>query len=534
MILNCESIKGEKSKWKEAGIKLPGYDIEGVRKNTENNPQWLHFGAGNIFRGFIAGLADDLLEKGLMTSGVIAAETYDGQIIEKIYEPYDMLTLSVGLRASGDSIKSVTAGIGGALRLDQNDFTKVKDIAINPSLQMISFTITEKGYACKDMKGKILAGINNDIEEGPGNNVTVMGIVTSLLYERFKNGAYPIALVSMDNCSQNGKKLRDAVIFIAEKWNLRGLIEKDFIDYISDDHKVSFPWSMIDKITPRPDERIAEELKNLGVEGMDPIVTEKHTFIAPFVNAEIPQYLVIEDKFPNGRPPLEKAGVYMTDRTTVNNAEKMKVMTCLNPLHTALALAGCILGFKKISDEMQDPDLKKLVYQLGDEGMKVVVSPGIINPKDFIKEVLEERLTNPNLPDTPQRIATDTSQKLAIRFGETIIGYTEQGQEDNLRIIPFVIASWFRYLVGKDDMGNDMPLSPDPMLDMMNSVMKGIDIGKDNDGVVAIDWILTNIDLFGSNLMEIDGLADKIKNYLKEMLKEPGAYRRVLHELVSE
>ena len=68
---------------------------------------------------------------------------------------------------------------------------------------------------------------------------------------------------------------------------------------------------------------------------MDVIVTGKKTYTAGFVNSEKPQYLVIEDRFPNGRPPLEKVGVYMTDRDTVNNTERMKVTTCLNPLHTS-------------------------------------------------------------------------------------------------------------------------------------------------------------------------------------------------------
>ena len=90
---------------------------------------------------------------------------------------------------------------------------------------------------------------------------------------------------------------------------------------------------------------------------MAPVETSKHTFIAPFVNAEGPQYLVVEDRFPNGRPALEKAGVYMTDRDTVNQTERMKVTTCLNPLHTALAVYGCLLGYRKIADEMKDPEL---------------------------------------------------------------------------------------------------------------------------------------------------------------------------------
>ena len=97
---------------------------------------------------------------------------------------------------------------------------------------------------------------------------------------------------------------------------------------------------MIDKITPRPSEQIADDLEALGVEKMQPVITGKKTYIAPFVNAEKPQYLVIEDSFPNGRPALEKGfGVYMADRNTVNLSERMKVTVCLNPVHSATGLS---------------------------------------------------------------------------------------------------------------------------------------------------------------------------------------------------
>lgn len=122
---------------------------------------------------------------------------------------------------------------------------------------------------------------------------------------------------------------------------------------------------------------------------------------------------MVEDRFPNGRPPLEQAGVYMTDRETVNKTERMKVTTCLNPLHTALAVYGCMLGYTLICDEMKDATLVKLVKRLGYvEGLPVVVDPGILSPKAFIDEVVEQRLPNPFMPDSPQRIATDTSQKV--------------------------------------------------------------------------------------------------------------------------
>ena len=179
---------------------------------------------------------------------------------------------------------------------------------------------------------------------------------------------------------------------------------------------------MIDKITPHPDEQIRRRCSvDDGVEDMGIIHTEKHTATAGFVNAEQAEYLVIEDNFPNGHPPLEKAGMLFTDKETVDKVEKMKVGTCLNPLHTALAILGCLLGFTKISAEMADDDLSEFVDRLGYvESLPVVEDPGVLSPKKFLDEVVKLRLPNPFLPDTPQRIATDTSQKLSVRFGHTI------------------------------------------------------------------------------------------------------------------
>ena len=231
----------------------------------------------------------------------------------------------------------------------------------------------------------------------------------------------------MDNCSHNGSILHEAVSTFAKEWAKNGSVDNGFVDYIEDPKKVSFPWSMIDKITPRHEMCVKEKLEKSRVESMDIITTTKNTYIAPFVNAEEPEYLVIENLFPNGRPPLEEGGVIFTDRETVDKVEKMKVCTCLNPLHTALAIYGCLLGYTAIYEEMKDEQLKKMVEIIGyEEGLPVVINPGIIDPKAFLQEVLEVRLPNPFVPDTPQRIATDTSQKLAIRFGETIKAYQRE------------------------------------------------------------------------------------------------------------
>ena len=253
------------------------------------------------------------------------------------------------------------------------------------------------------------------------------------------------------------------------------------------------------------------------------------------MNSENPQYLVIEDRFPNGRPPLEKAGVYMTDRDTVNNTERMKVTTCLNPLHTALAVYGCLLGYTSIAAEMQDRELKALVERIGyQEGMPVVVDPGILNPMDFIHEVIDQRFPNPYMPDTPQRIATDTSQKIPVRFGETIKSYVRRPDLDvtGLTYIPLAIAGWLRYLLELDDNGKPMQCSPDPMLDTLRIALAGVRFGEPESVRGQLEGILSNPVIFGSDLVAL-GLGDKITGMVAELIAGPGAVRAVLKKYLD-
>lgn len=538
MVLNLNSLK-DKVFWEINEIKAPGFNIDKMLERTKAEPVWLHFGAGNIFRGFIAELQNELLEKGLEEKGIIAADTFDYDIIDNIYKPFDNLTLLAGLKADGSMEKKIVASVADSIKADSKNSTemnKLRDIFKSKSLELVSFTITEKGYSLTDIDGTLSIAAKADIENGPENPVHAMSIVTALLYERFKCNAAPIALVSMDNCSHNGEKLKSAVMTIAGKWQKRGYVDKEFISYIDDESRVSFPWSMIDKITPRPAKEVWENLKDAGLENMEPVITGKNTYIAPFVNAEIPSYLVIEDKFPNGRPRLECAGVYMTDRETVNNTERMKVTTCLNPLHTALAVFGCLLSYNHIAKEMQDTELKALVEKIGyEEGMPVVVNPGIIDPLEFIHEVIDIRLPNPFIPDMPQRIATDTSQKMSVRFGETIKSYMRSDKLDSkdLTYIPLVIAGWLRYLLGVDDNAKAMDLSADPMLAELKGYLKDIAVGGLNEDIHGkLKPILSNEVIFGVNLYEA-GLGEKIEEMFIELTARKGAVREVLKKTLS-
>ena len=448
------------AEWEAKGYRIPKFDIQELREKTAKNPTWVHFGGGNIFRAFPAAILGDALNEGKYDRGVIMAETYDFEIVDKAYAPYGNLSLLVSLQSDGNIEKKVIASVTEALKADPQfpDWQRLAEIFRAPSLQMISFTITEKGYVFNEA----------DLARGL-NAVFAMGKVTALLLERYKAGKLPLTVQSMDNCSHNGDKVKTAVLAYAERWVKDGLAPEGFLDYLKDETKVTFPWSMIDKITPRPHQKVKEMLEADGFEDNDYIETEKHTFTAPFVNAEEVQYLVMEDNYTNGRPPLELGGALYTTRETVDKVETMKVTTCLNPLHTALAIYGCLLGYTLISAEMKDPDLRPFVQKIGYmEAMPVVVDPGVLNPYEFIGAVINRRLPNPFMPDAPQRIAMDTSQKLPIRFGETLKKYVARGlDKSNLVLIPLVLAGYARYLKGIDDAGN--PFTPSPTRCWKNS-----------------------------------------------------------------
>ena len=538
MKLTVKGIK-EKEGWEKNGIVLPGYDVEAVSARAKEAPVWVHFGIGNIFRVFIGGIADGLLEKGMLDRGITCVETFDYDVVDKIYEPYDNLGLSVILHGDGTREYKVLGSLAEAVKAQSSDsaqWNRLKEIFASESLQMVSFTITEKGYALHKADGTFFPFVEADVNNGPDKATGAMAVLVTMLHERYKAGKYPLALVSMDNCSQNGARLRESVLTMAKEWQKKGFVEDDFINYVSDEKVIAFPWTMIDKITPRPSEQIADDLENLGVEDMRPVITSKKTYIAPFVNAEKPQYLVIEDSFPNGRPALEKGfGVYMADRNTVNLSERMKVTVCLNPVHSATGPLGVVLGYDLFAHMLNtNEDMMKMARMIAyKEGLPVVPNPGILSPQAFVDELFNDRFPNEYLGDTNLRLAVDVSQMVGIRFGETIKAYVEKfGDASSLTAIPLGIAGWLRYMLAVDDNGNKYELAPDPMNEEIQEQFKDIVVGKPETLKEQLKPILSNERLFYTDLYK-DGVGEKIENMFREMLAGPGAVKATIHKYVD-
>ena len=169
MKLNHAEI-ANKAQWEEKGFKLPQYDREKIAAATKENQFWIHFGAGNIFRAFQANVVQNMLNDGSLDRGLVVAEGFDYEIIQKMYRPHDDYTLLVTLKADGNIEKTIVGSIMESCILDSEDdkeFSRLREIFEKDSLQMATFTITEKGYSLVNGKGELLAAVEADFSAGP-------------------------------------------------------------------------------------------------------------------------------------------------------------------------------------------------------------------------------------------------------------------------------------------------------------------------------------------------------------------------------
>ena len=182
MKLTNEGIK-QKDAWLNADYQLPSYDREAMVERTQANPEWIHFGAGNLFKAFQANVVETLLNEGIMDKGIIAVEGFDTKILQNSRE-HDTLALLATLKSDGTADKVVIGSIAEADLLScehEEEFNRLKEIFRNPSLQMASFTITEKGYSLTNANNELLPAVQEDFNNGPAAPKSYMGKVVALL-----------------------------------------------------------------------------------------------------------------------------------------------------------------------------------------------------------------------------------------------------------------------------------------------------------------------------------------------------------------
>ncbi|MCR5383657.1 MAG: mannitol dehydrogenase family protein, partial [Saccharofermentans sp.] len=184
MDLSKANLKNEEF-WNGINVVLPKYDIDACINATTANPTWLHVGGGNIFRAFIARINQRLLNQGLADTGIVVCGTQDYENFERVYKPFDNLSIICDLRPDGNTgyeiIGNITEAIAANYDIEEN-IKRLNEIAASPSLQIVSFTITEKGYALRDADGNLYDSAAKDMENGPSHPLTCMGFIAALLF----------------------------------------------------------------------------------------------------------------------------------------------------------------------------------------------------------------------------------------------------------------------------------------------------------------------------------------------------------------
>lgn len=355
---------------------------------NKNNVQTgiVHIGYGNFHRAHQAMYIDEYMEKtGDLRWGIVAVNLMN----EGFRDIHDYIV------KTPSTYKLVRS------HLDYVDWTKNRTVAKHmltlPSVHLITITVTESGYS-------------------PGSPLF------EYLACGLRNRKTPITIMCCDNIRQNGLVLKThflAYLYHTNQYELAEWIREN----------VKFPSCMVDRITPRPSEKLKREVERIfpGY-GHNSIQTEEFT------------QWVIEDKFASEFPDLTQVGVTITDNIEPYEETKIRI---LNGGHTSLAYLGVLSGYNTFDEVMNDKDHREHFRNLQME--EIVPSIDHDLPFDIYEYVdtIEKRFTSSTNMDDLERICMDGFTK----FHTFIVPSIRACLEKNKRPIHIYksIAAWYIY-----------------------------------------------------------------------------------------
>ncbi len=267
----------------------------------------LHFGVGNFHRAHQAAYLDRLFSSGHGRDwGIVGASVMPNDArAREILAGQDYLSLLVE-----QSSESASARITGPMidYLPAADSEAICARMAEPDIRIVSLTVTEGGYFL-DAEGNF-DPCHPEIEADartPDAPTTAFGMMLKSLRHRTDAGHPPFTVMSCDNIPHNGRVTRGTLTGLAQ------LSNPDMVDWI--DQNVAFPNAMVDRITPATSDRerrLARE--EWGVDDAWPV------FCEDFIQ------WVLEDDFPNGRPPLEEVGVTFVQDVTPYELMKLRIL----------------------------------------------------------------------------------------------------------------------------------------------------------------------------------------------------------------
>jgi mannitol-1-phosphate/altronate dehydrogenase len=466
----------------DRGLRVPHYDRRTLRSRI------VHLGLGHFHRAHQAFYIDELLNRGLCDSGIFEINLVpDSYPLAKIALEQDYLYTLLARRPSGEEEPRVIGSILGYLNAALEP-EKALAILSRKETAVISLTVTEKGYYYDTAKEDLAWGHEDLIHDAafPDKPRTTIGFLALALERRRREGAGPVTVMSCDNFPSNGKILALCLDSFCRK------ARPDLAPWIREN--AAFPLSMVDRITPGTTEAFLDDLEErrgvrdrwaVGCEDFIQWVLEDH----------------FQEDFPLGA--LGEAGVQIVGE--VEPYELMKIRL-LNGSHSALAYPAYLMGHRGVAEAVEDPLLRHFIRDLYMEqiGLSVPPVPGI--DLGEYKDTLIRRFSNRNIGDTVLRLASDGSKKVPNAILKPLAELIKR--EAPHGAIVFALASWARFLTGRGEGGEPIPLE-DPAAPVLSAAARKA--GTDPAGFLrAAGMPEIGDDKFNSLAREMGGFVDRI------------------------
>ncbi|WP_049621971.1 mannitol dehydrogenase family protein [Frateuria defendens] len=409
-------------------VAAPSYDRSRLKRGIA------HFGVGNFHRAHQAFYIDRCLAlPGQEDWGIVGIGLSGGERARRKAEQFRaqdcLYSLTIAPPRRENSVRVIGAQLDYLLAPEQPD--EVLALLSSPALRIVTLTITEGGYHVDPHTRAFVTGhpdVAHDLA-GEGAPRTVFGFVVEALARRRAAGLKPFTVVSCDNLRHNGEVARTAFVGFAKAR------DPELGAWI--DANVSFPNSLVDRITPTVTAEDAARLN--AASGLDDRI--------PLVAEDFTQW-VIEDRFTDGRPALEQAGVQLSDEVKLWEQVKVRV---LNAGHLTMAYPALLLGCREAAEAMRDPQVPVLLERFLDRVvLPLLEAPRGVDLADYKNTVLE-RFSNEAMHDQLTRIASDSASKVPVYFTATLKAMLAHGVDH--RIPAFTLAAWSRVVQGKDDAG---------------------------------------------------------------------------------
>ena len=469
-----------------------------VRVKPIFTPRIMHFGPGAFFRSFVASLIDEVNEKSIEKWGIIAVSLRSESSFDKLVVQ-DFVFNSLAMSCLSKEVRQISS-ISEFLVAQKNS-QAVLDALSDEQIEIVSLTITEKGY-CYNSEKRELDFTNKEIVEDLSNIKnphTAIGFIVAGLRERYLNSKKPFTILSCDNLPNNGAVVKKVIIDFAQK------IDPALANWIS--KQECFPSTMVDRITPATKEKdITSFASKYGI--YDPALV---------IHEEFFQW-VIEDKFFSVRPSFESAGIQMVNDVKLH--EKMK-LRCLNGTHSALAYLGYLAGFNTIAECASDKIMAQYILYLWEkEIIQTLETPEGENLNGYCRQLLV-RYQNSSIEHRTWQIAMDGSQKLPQRILETVTYLLKNNK--SFKGLALAIAAWIKYVSGNDLAGKSIDLR-DPMADDFANISKNSKTSEQ-----FVESILNIKEVFPLHLRESSVFRKEIHNAFNflEQLGSLGAIQKV-------